>query len=418
MATIHENEEAWSTKYSWSENGDEWSIPWGGVTMQWHKMLLPRIHRFISTGNTLEIACGRGRWTQFLKDTSNSLIGIDLSKNNIDFCKTRFKQDKNVKFYKNDGKSLQMIKDNSIDFIFSCDSLVHVSAEVLEAYISQFDKILKPNGVIFIHHSNLREYKGKLTKNADIHWRDKNVDAKVVEKLAKKHNLQCISQEKIQWISKTKHFIDCFSIITKKNSIFSQKNKVFKNANFQKEIKSSFILSHLHSTNKIKIPTLKHLFYVIDESLGALNLSNKQLTESIDSPFKPKIIKTLNQYLKKHSQKDLTAFIVNFLVKKNAKKIIAYGMGEIFSNLEKRLKKTNIKILHVIDKKAESKEFEFKKYKAKPKSSLLKLNANIPIIIASFAYADEIVKDLEVYKKENSLKNEIYDLYRCLTSHK
>lgn len=51
----------------------------------------------------------------------------------------------------------------------------------------------------------------------------------------------------------------------------------------------------------------------------------------------------------------------------------------------------------------------------KPKSSLLKLNQNIPIVVASFAYADEIVKDLKAYKKENGLKNKIYDLHKCLT---
>lgn len=415
MATIEENEKTWNKDYMWSDGGNEWSIPWGGADMQWHTMILPRIHRFVPLGNTLEIACGRGRWTEFLKNISASLIGIDLSKKNIEFCKVRFKNDKHLKFYQNDGKSLDMVKGNSIDFIFSCDSLVHVSPEVLEAYISQFDRILKSNGVIFIHHSNLNEYKNKLPKDADIHWRDLSADAKIVENLAKKYNLRCIGQEKTQWISKTKHFIDCFSTITKKNSNYERKNRVFKNKNFQKEIKNSFVLSRLYSQDEIQIGSLKDLLYVLSDSLSALNLSYKQIEKVINLPYRSKQAKALYRHIKKSNGKDLTPLLVDFLVKEDVKKVAIYGAGEIFLQLEEKLKQADIKILHVIDKKAQKKEFWQNGYKVKSKSSLLKLNPKIPIVIASFAFADEIVKDLKAYKKANNLKSEIYDLHRCLT---
>lgn len=412
MATIPENEKIWNENYGWQDNGDEWSIPWGGVSMQWHTMLLPRIHKFVPTGNLLEIACGRGRWTNFLKDISNSLIGVDLSETNIEFCKNRFKDCKNTKFYKNDGKSLEFIEDNCIDFIFSCDSLVHVNIDVMEGYLSQFDRILKPNGIAFIHHSNTGEYKNNLPKDMDLHFRDESVDAKSVEILAQKYNLMCISQEKVQWISKTKHFIDCFSVVVKQNSIHSRKNRVFKNKNFQKEIKNSFLLSNLYSENIIKIDSIKNLLYVLDASLGSLNLPIEQILKAIKSPYNAGAIKTFNNYIKKHSAKDLTPIIVNHLIQKNINEIIVYGAGDVFEKLEKHLKKTNIKILHLIDKKAEKKEFVLNSYKVKSKNSLLKSNA--PIIVASIAFADEITKNLENYKKENALENEIYDLHRCL----
>ena len=48
-----------------------------------------------------------------------------------------------------------MVEDGSIDFVFSFDSLVHVEADVLDAYLDQLARKLTPDGVGFIHHSNM-----------------------------------------------------------------------------------------------------------------------------------------------------------------------------------------------------------------------------------------------------------------------
>jgi hypothetical protein len=50
-----------------------------------------------------------------------------------------------------------MIAEESVDFVYSFDSLVHADAGVLEGYLSQFPRILSETGVAFIHHSNLGE---------------------------------------------------------------------------------------------------------------------------------------------------------------------------------------------------------------------------------------------------------------------
>ena len=61
-------------------------------------------------------------------------------------------------YFVNDGKSLEMVVDGGIDFIFSFDSLVHAEEPVLKAYAAEFAKKLRPNGAAFLHHSNLGEY--------------------------------------------------------------------------------------------------------------------------------------------------------------------------------------------------------------------------------------------------------------------
>ncbi|HEY6146995.1 MAG TPA: class I SAM-dependent methyltransferase, partial [Thermoanaerobaculia bacterium] len=79
MATIDENRSTWDGAYNWEHAGDEWSTHFGGPAMQWYGSLIPRIHSFLPSGTILEIACGFGRWTAFLKDQCKRLYAIDLS---------------------------------------------------------------------------------------------------------------------------------------------------------------------------------------------------------------------------------------------------------------------------------------------------------------------------------------------------
>ena len=58
----------------------------------------------------------------------------------------------------NDGRSLSMIPDSSVDFVFSFDSFVHPDRDVVEAYLRQLGTKLKIGGKGFIHHSNFGEY--------------------------------------------------------------------------------------------------------------------------------------------------------------------------------------------------------------------------------------------------------------------
>jgi SAM-dependent methyltransferase len=162
MPEVDENLANWSAGWDWSQAGDEWSAWWGGTPALWHGALLPRIHAFVPAATILEIAPGYGRWTQYLKDLAERLVIVDLTERCIEGCRQRFADATNIEYHVNDGRSLDMVEDNSIDFAFSFDSLVHAEADVLAAYLAQLARKLKPNGVGFIHHSNIGAY-GPLT---------------------------------------------------------------------------------------------------------------------------------------------------------------------------------------------------------------------------------------------------------------
>ena len=60
----------------------------------------------------------------YLKDLCSDLVIVDISA--IAYCKQRFAMHPHVSAYVNDGTSLAMIEDGTVDLVFSFDSLVHV----------------------------------------------------------------------------------------------------------------------------------------------------------------------------------------------------------------------------------------------------------------------------------------------------
>jgi SAM-dependent methyltransferase len=252
MADIDHNLAVWNTSWDWSSRGDEWSAWWGDTPTLWFGALLPRIHPLVPTGTILEIAPGYGRWTQFLKDLGERLIVVDLAERCIEYCRERFADSGNIEYHVNDGRSLEMVADGSVDLAFSFDSLVHAEADVLEAYVGGLARKLGPDGVGVLHHSNLAAYR-TLTAVArrtpdrlrrrlvnqglmiDLYaWRAETVSAETVAAQCDRAGLACVSQEKISW-EHGRFLTDAISMITPRGSRWARPPEVATNPGFGRE---------------------------------------------------------------------------------------------------------------------------------------------------------------------------------------
>jgi SAM-dependent methyltransferase len=226
----------------------------------WWGSIRPRIHAFLPSDTILEIGPGFGRLTQYLKDLCKNLIVVDLTAKCIEGCKHRFIGDDHIAYHVNDGKSLEMVADQSLDFVFSFASLVHAESDVLTAYLSQLAHKLKPNGVGFFHHSNLKECipllsclepSEQILSTAVLrgHWRGASVSAQIFEHVCDQVGLQCIAQELINWTVDLPLPMDCFSFFTPKASIWARPNVIYTNFKFIDEIRYQAKLSHLYCLN-------------------------------------------------------------------------------------------------------------------------------------------------------------------------
>ena len=107
----------------------------------------------VESFDIVEIAPGAGRFTAELVRLARSMVLVDLNQACIDVCRERFRYYQQIRFLVNDGVSLDAVADASADLIASWDSFVHIEREVVERYVLQFPRILRPGGIAWIHHS-------------------------------------------------------------------------------------------------------------------------------------------------------------------------------------------------------------------------------------------------------------------------
>lgn len=235
--------------YQWVAAGEEWSEPWGNSAAQWFGAILPRIYSCLPARQIVEIGCGYGRWTEYLRAHCDKLVAVDPATDAIAACRTRFAHDARIIAMQNNGATLERVANNSTDFVFSFDSLVHTPRPTIEGYLSEIARVLTPSGRAFIHHSNLAAYPfaaraslpkalRKLLENARLlarpNQRAPDMSAEIFRQCCQRAGLACIAQELVNW-RRSHALIDCFSLLARRGSEHDRPARSFLNRNFMKE---------------------------------------------------------------------------------------------------------------------------------------------------------------------------------------
>jgi SAM-dependent methyltransferase len=257
MPSLEWNKATWARDYDWSGAGEEWSGPFGSSDMQWFGSLLARVHRFVPAPHIVEIAPGFGRWTRYLQALCERLTVVDLSETCLNACRARFANLTHIEYVLNDGVSLAAVPDDSVDFLFSYDSLVHVELDTLSAYVAQLAAKLRPDGIAFIHHSNA------LTAAADGcppeyyrdqgHHRGVSVSAEAVLDAAERSGLVCPTQELLPLGSPTDagaalYYLDCITTFAHPRSRWDRGRRRLENDKFPSEAASLRTIAPLYGS--------------------------------------------------------------------------------------------------------------------------------------------------------------------------
>lgn len=266
MPTVTWNQAKWRD-YEWDDGGDHWSAAWGGPSAQWLSCVHPRAGQFLPARSVVEIAPGYGRWTQFLLPQCESYVGVDLVERCVQACRERFADLPHARFATGDGRTLPMVPDRSVDLVFSFDSLVHAEADVIGSYLRECARVLSPDGVAFIHHSNVGAYRRTaaardaigqvvrvtslfpLVKRAMVRlgvadWhgdRSRSVTAERFSDLAREVGLACPAQEVITWSSPL--LTDCISVVARPGSQWDREPTRASNRAFHVASRSSLAAS-------------------------------------------------------------------------------------------------------------------------------------------------------------------------------
>ncbi len=226
--TVEENFRLWNHQYRWLHDGDEWdgqAHACGQPYPAWKQSVIELLIQpnLNATATVVEIGPGHGRWSQAIAPACSTLILVDLSPNCIAYCQQRLAAYANVLYLVNDGWQLSGIADNSVDFVWSYDCFVHLEAAVLQSYLDEIKRVLRPNGKAMLHHPGRHhwwrqlaglERLGQWGKRA-YHglsigcWNGKDgyrsqLSKEAVTRLAKAAHLQVEAQ--IQWWGEAKSF--------------------------------------------------------------------------------------------------------------------------------------------------------------------------------------------------------------------
>tara|TARA_Y100001980_G_C14556640_1_gene349005 strand:- start:16248 stop:16946 length:699 start_codon:yes stop_codon:yes gene_type:complete len=102
----------------------------------------------------LELGCLDGKWSQYIIPKAMHTTLVDLSEDIIPILENRMKNvnvNKKFTFYATKGYELDGVQDDTIDLIFSIDTLVRVKKRYLEKYFSEFRRVLKKDGKMILH---------------------------------------------------------------------------------------------------------------------------------------------------------------------------------------------------------------------------------------------------------------------------
>ncbi|MDQ3742299.1 MAG: class I SAM-dependent methyltransferase [Actinomycetota bacterium] len=219
------------------------------------------------TGTIVELGPGQGRWSQYLKDLCEQLVLVDVADFAIEQNRRRLGDASHVSWHVGDGRSLPMVADGSVDLVFSFDSLVHAEADVLEAYAAELARVLKPDGVAWLHHSNMAAYgrgarvaarvperlRRELTRRGVLPslyaWRAQSTSAAWFAGVAEREGLACIGQELHCW-EYGRFLTDAITLLTPRGSRWERPNVVVRNHGFMTEARGWARLAPLYAASR------------------------------------------------------------------------------------------------------------------------------------------------------------------------
>ena len=104
------------------------------------------------THTALEIGPGGGRWTRYLLGFARLYV-VDYHDELLRELRKNFAEP-NMVFVKNNGTDFPGVADHSVDYVFTFGTFVHLDADLIDAYLVNMRRVLKPDANVVIQYSD------------------------------------------------------------------------------------------------------------------------------------------------------------------------------------------------------------------------------------------------------------------------
>lgn len=131
--------------------GLEWGDPEAVPPLKFVKeqYVLPHVNR---EHVALEIGPGGGRWTRYLLGFK-TLYVVDFYPQLLNELRRNFDRS-NMRFIRNSGSDFPGVPAGSVDFLFSWGCFVHLELPIIQSYVENMKRILRPGGNALVQYSD------------------------------------------------------------------------------------------------------------------------------------------------------------------------------------------------------------------------------------------------------------------------
>lgn len=99
----------------------------------------------------LDFGCGAGRLSQALAEHAREVIGVDVSAPMLEKARELDRSEGRCTFVLSEDPDLRSFDDDSVDLVYTERVLQHLPRPVLETYLTEFVRVLRPGGVAVLH---------------------------------------------------------------------------------------------------------------------------------------------------------------------------------------------------------------------------------------------------------------------------
>jgi SAM-dependent methyltransferase len=121
----------------------------------WHRYAFAR--RFAAGKRVLDAACGEGYGTALLGTVAASVVGVDIDIATIDRARMTYGEGSRLRFVAAPCSSLPL-PSASVDVVVSFETIEHLEAAEQPEMLSEFARVLAPDGILVISSPNKRLY--------------------------------------------------------------------------------------------------------------------------------------------------------------------------------------------------------------------------------------------------------------------
>jgi len=115
--------------------------------LKWVLSLLPE--GFLTKESiVLEIGCGSGKWMKAVSPLVGEMYGVDISPEAIKIAAKNLEGCGNITLSFNDGETLNVYDDNTIDLVYSFWTFQHIPRETTLSYLREIRRVLKKDGLL------------------------------------------------------------------------------------------------------------------------------------------------------------------------------------------------------------------------------------------------------------------------------